>query len=247
MNTIFQMRHAACGMRSSRSGTVPRFAIRVHPRPSADDKSIQLAGGALRRLTKARGTRPSTVSPSHLQPSALSFQPSSRAGFTLIEMLIVILIIAILVAVSLGVYQQARTTAWKERARDSARQIATAWNVYLMDNHAFPVATSFQGVTGGNTEPTFQTLATNMVPLHSAKVYLEQSADQSINGMKDKWGNPFCVRLDLNYDGKINSPYDNSTPINANVVVWSWGPNPSAWSASASVASRSNSWVVIWQ
>ena len=55
-----------------------------------------------------------------------------RAGFTLVELLIVILVISILIAVGFGAFQQARNTAWKQKSRDSARQIATAWNLRLL-------------------------------------------------------------------------------------------------------------------
>ena len=160
---------------------------------------------------------------------SLRRQSTGRSGFTLIEMLVVILIICILVASTVGIYQQARNSAWKQRARDTARQIATAWNIYLIDNHAYPATTSFQGY-GAVYSGTFQTIATNMSVLNSSKIYLEQSADQRINdgnhGMMDKWGNFFYVRLDQTYTGTLQSPVDGST-INANVVVWSQGPNPS--------------------
>jgi len=148
-------------------------------------------------------------------------------------MLGVILIIGILAAALIGLYQQSRNAAWKERARDSARQIAIAWNLKLMDDHAFPSSVSFKDINGAvlplnTTEITFPSSSTNMAVLNSTKIYLEQSAEQrSINsGMKDKWGNYFNVRLDLNYDGMVKDPRDPSgaTLINANVVVWSQGP-----------------------
>ena len=147
-------------------------------------------------------------------------------------MLVVIVIIAILVGIGLGIYQQARNTAWKEKARDTARQIATAWNVYLMDNHAFPAA-----LVGSQ----FPTTAANMSLLYSNTanhIYLEQSADQRKKGMKDKWGNYFQVQFqDATYSGTVPSPIDGST-INANVIVWSLGPHPS---------DKSSSYCVAWQ
>ena len=164
-------------------------------------------------------------------------KPRRSSAFTLIEMLVVILIISILTAVTLGIYQQARNTAWKQKTRDSARQIATAWNVYLMDNHGFPSATNFTLYTGTpNVEITFPSSNVNMTVLNGPKIYLEQSADQRRNGMKDKWNNPFNIRLDMNYDGMVLNPIDGTT-INANVIVWSTGPSPA----------NPNTWVVVWQ
>jgi type II secretory pathway pseudopilin PulG len=151
------------------------------------------------------------------------------------ELLVVILIIGILASIGVGLYIQARNTAWKERARDTARQIAIAWNVRLLDDHKFPDAI----VLLYPSQP-FQTTAANMAILNSnaySRIYLEQSAEQRINGMRDKWGNFFYVQLDTTYSGAIKDPRDASATINANVVVWSKGPHPSDPADSYCVAS----------
>ena len=161
-----------------------------------------------------------------------------RAGFTLVELLTVILIISVLAAACIGIYQQARNAAWKEKARDTARQIATAWNVRLMDDHAFPAAIIA-------TQP-FYTTAANMAILNdyaANRIYLEQNADQRIidtpptHGMKDRWGNFYKVQLDVTYKGTVPNPL-GGPDINANVVVWSLGPTP---------ASPSSSYCMAWQ
>ncbi len=164
-------------------------------------------------------------------------KPARSAGFTLVELLIVILVISILIAVGFGAFQQARNTAWKQKARDSARQIATAWNLRLLEDRAFPAAASFTNATGTADEIGFETTTANMGVLNAGRIYLEQSADQRSSGMRDKWLQYFHVRLDTDYDGSIKSPYDNTTAIRANVIVWSFGPNQD----------NSNNWVVVWQ
>ena len=187
--------------------------------------------------------------PSHSLPVPLSHCPtvplshrltSLRAGFTLVEMLTVILIIGILAAACLGIFQQARTTAWKQKARDTARQIATAWNVRLMDDHAFPAISLFQSY-GTPYAGAFPTTAANMSTLNSNaanRIYLEQNASQHLSGMTDKWGNYYYVRLDVTYSGTVLNPIDNTTLINGNVVVWSLGPSP---------ANPSSSFCIAWQ
>jgi prepilin-type N-terminal cleavage/methylation domain-containing protein len=175
-----------------------------------------------------------------LQPLTSDLWPlisGRRNGFTLVELLGVILIISILAAAMIGLYQQARNAAWKEKARDSAHQIAIAWNIRLMDDHKFPD-------TIVSIPQPFQTTAANMAILNSNiynRIYLEQSAEQRINdnnhGMKDKWGNFFYVQLDTTYGGAIKDPRDSSATINANVVVWSTGPHPSDKANSYCVAS----------
>ena len=174
------------------------------------------------------------------------------SGFTLIEMLIVILIIAILMSVGFGTFSQARNTAWKEKARDTARQIAHAWTSRLMEDHAFPsVSSGFDGtLTGGQAEPTFQTTVANMCVLTNnadAHNYLEQNATQRTSGMTDHWGNYFYVRLDGDYDGIVLSPIDNTSQIHASVLVWSLGPNQAAWATTATTSLKQKHWVMIWQ
>ena len=147
-------------------------------------------------------------------------------GFTLMEMLAVIVIICILMTVSMGVYKQVRNVAWKGKTRDSARQIATAWNLSLLENQSFPLAALAPVGTVSGSYLTFQTTTNTMMILNSSKIYLEQSADQKRNGMKDKWGHCFNVQIDQNYGGTVEDPANPSAPkINANVVVWSYGPN----------------------
>ena len=161
------------------------------------------------------------------------------SGFTLFELLVVILIIAVLAFIGLGIYQQARNAAWKMKARDSARQIATTWNSRLIEDRKFPDGSAFCttdhdacGLPNALDSITFETCTNNMTVLNM----LEQSADQRLAGMKDKWDRFFRVRLDTNYDGTLSSPID-SKPIRANVLVWSLGPRPT---------DPSNSWIMVW-
>jgi len=188
----------------------------------------------MKKIFPIRNSDAATVllTPALRLPSSVLRPPSS--GFTLIEMLVVVLIISILMSVGIGAFSQARNTVWKERTRDTARQIAHAWNSRLMDDHAFPT-----GLGNGD----FQTTAANMMILtnnDTAQIhhaYLEQSADQLAHGVKDHWGNYFNVRLDWAYTGKIQNPVDN-TDIHASVLVWSLGPSP---------GSPQKSWIMIWQ
>lgn len=158
-----------------------------------------------------------------------------RSGFTLLELLSVLLIIGVIISIAFGAFVQARTTAWKQKARDSARQIATAWSTRLVENRAFPSASAFTADPVYDTDPnsfTFETTTNNMAVLN----YIDQNAEQRLNGMKDKWGRFFHVRLDTNYDGTVLSPLDASL-IRANVLVWSLGPTP---------LYPSNSWIMVW-
>ena len=59
-------------------------------------------------------------------------------GFTLIEMIAVLLILALVAAAVTGGLAKARDRAWRLRARDTCRQLCEAWNMYLIDEHKFP-------------------------------------------------------------------------------------------------------------
>ncbi len=159
-----------------------------------------------------------------------------RSGFTLLELLSVVLILGLLISIAFGTFVQARNAAWKQKARDSARQIATAWSTRLVENRAFPSASAFTADPVYDTDPnsfTFETTTNNMAVLN----YIDQNAEQRLSGMKDKWGRFFHVRLDTNYDGTVLNPIDATSLIRANVLVWSLGPTP---------LYPSNSWIMVW-
>lgn len=170
------------------------------------------------------------------------------SGFTLMELLVVIVIIGVIFSSITIAYQHARTAAWKEKARDTARQLATAWNLRLQDDREWPAVTAFVRDpiydAGTMTEITIQSTPDNMSLLCStnnpqAKVYFDQNAEQRVQGLRDHWGNVFHVRLDLNYDGQVRNPTNGASDtavIQANVVVWSTGPKPQL----------KDQWVVVW-
>ncbi len=66
-----------------------------------------------------------------------------RAGFTLIEMMIVIVVIAILIGVLLPQFRGTQDEAAIQRARSELRTLATALESYYLHNsNAFPAAMS---------------------------------------------------------------------------------------------------------
>ena len=165
----------------------------------------------------------------------LTKQRKEDQGFTLIELLTVIVIITILSSVIIVAYIHARDAAWKQKTRDSARQIATAINLYMLANRAYPDINQIYNYNSG----VFKTSSTNMMILNSSTTYLEQNAEQRVydpdhiewdgpvgvtnGGFRDKWGYYFHVQIDPTYSGTVNNPVDGS-PVHANVIVWSMGP-----------------------
>lgn len=64
-------------------------------------------------------------------------------GFTLIELMIVVVIIGILAAIAIPKFQDVTESAKKAACRSNLRNIVTALNLYLADNGEYPGA--FQG------------------------------------------------------------------------------------------------------
>ena len=174
--------------------------------------------------------------------------PAGHAGFTLVEMLVVILIIAILIASLFTGLRAARQMAWRTRARDTARQLVQAWNVYLNDNRAFPAKGQFGDA---KTEGGYAATPANLAPINpkdenNLRVYIELSAADRDDGLRDKWGNLLGFNLDFDYDGKVENPAPealgkskddaNMALVQATAIAWSQGPNPEV----------KRKWVVQW-
>lgn len=93
----------------------------------------------------------------------------TKSGFTLVELLIVIVVIAILAAITLVAYNGVQA-----KARDSSRQssvstIAKALEVYYIDNGQYPIAlcSSSCTINGGwsdTNDGSWQNLVNQLVP-----------------------------------------------------------------------------------
>lgn len=154
-------------------------------------------------------------------------------GFTLIELLVVVFVIALLVSFAFPVLSLIRQRAWRTSAYRLAQQVSQAWNIYLMDNRAWPDDAAAINRMDRETCRL----------LNRSTVYLEIESYMLPHGFLDPWGqralregrNPerwqVRVALDHNYDGTVtylDEDDDGSTvsrTIRRSVIAWSVGPD----------------------
>ena len=140
---------------------------------------------------------------------------AGKRAFTLIELLVVIAIIAILAGLLLPAVTTAMQRAKKAQCQAELQSIKTAVQSFLNDYAKLPVATAAEHGTadrqydGGSSKPIFQILTaseTASTPVNSRKiVYLETTAASTDGTFNDVWGTQYSVKLDNNYDGKIDN------------------------------------------
>ena len=113
-----------------------------------------------------------------------------KRGFTLIEMLVVIGIIAVLIAASIGSYSGVMHLAEKSRAEDLVHQVATALTtMYQQNDGQWPVRMAMVGETGGRLDDQ---VAYAFVSGNTKYLTLDHSGGKLIGydrfGVLDPWG-----------------------------------------------------------
>ncbi|NKI35667.1 type II secretion system major pseudopilin GspG [Wenzhouxiangella sp. XN79A] len=124
-------------------------------------------------------------------------RPRSIGGFTLIEILVVVVIIGILAAVVVPRFMDEPDRARAVKARQDIEAIVTALNLYRLDNHVYP--STQQGLDALVDRPSGRPEALNW----KEGGYLERLPN-------DPWGRPY---LYLN------------PGVHGDIDVWSNGAN----------------------
>ena len=128
------------------------------------------------------------ITPHHAPKKCTGGVPTKRTiadGFTIVELLIVIVVIAILAAISIVAY-----TGIQARARDSQRQqdmstITKALEMYYIDNGVFPSSaggsTTINGGWSTTTDDSWEFLANQLVPKYLPKMPTDPVSTKGIN------------------------------------------------------------------
>lgn len=170
-----------------------------------------------------------------------------QRAFTLIELVVVILIIAVLAGLSFPVYQSIQNSAKKTQAKNDVTQIVTAVNSFYTEYGRYPIiggATTDAGATFGqgasNSKALFDELRGKTTTINTRQVvFISPPEDTNQDSPKgkigkdgqfhDPWSTPYIIRMDADYDNQITpNPYgaDNGAgpdPLRQGVIVWSLG------------------------
>jgi type IV pilus assembly protein PilA len=131
-------------------------------------------------------------------------------GFTLIELMVVVLIIAILLAIAIPTFLGARERAQDRAAQSNLRNAFTAEKVFYTDNQAYTSSdTAIKAIEpsltyAGNTAPT------NIGTVHLATATASTTNDTVIVGTKSASGKCFYLK-DLATGTTAGTTYGTST------------------------------------
>ena len=130
-----------------------------------------------------------------------------RAGFTLVEMLVVVCIVTILVGLTANAAFSAQQKARKATATQECEQVAAAFKSYWLAKQAWPKPwDSKSGVPWTDLDEK------NLEVLRGkdGTVYLDLNDDRIEDGQKflDPWGHPYQVMIDPERDIVVEDVFE---------------------------------------
>ncbi len=157
---------------------------------------------------------------------------NNKGGFTLVEMLVVILIMSILSRIGVNAFTNAQKSAKRTKSRENCRQLVMAWIAFVDTERAFPdeddfsdsVSDGFYAATAENIGERLNTQYNKKGKKVGSTKYLELSKEEcnetspgsfSGTGLLDEWGNLILFTLDFDGDTKIDSIPTRSGEITA--------------------------------
>jgi type IV pilus assembly protein PilA len=148
-------------------------------------------------------------------------QGEREGGFTLIELMVVVLIIAILIAIAIPTFLGARTRAQDRAAQSNLRNALTAEKSYYTDAQAYTAVTASLLAI----EPSLKYNAA-AAPANNNEIYVDAStAGTVILGAKSASGTCFYIK-DVATGSSSGTTYGRDSacpaPASASVALTSW-------------------------
>jgi prepilin-type N-terminal cleavage/methylation domain-containing protein len=160
-----------------------------------------------------------------------------RRGFTLVELLVVIMIILVLAGLGTGAYLGVLEKARRVTSQASATNIASAVEAFYSEYDLMPAPAS--GAPDEDSDPGLKTDATDGIDVLTVLARMEDDNDDmqnerkllflgvkeaenskggivyntagdEIKGLYDSWGMPFYIVLDYDYDSTLDFTVDTS-------------------------------------
>ena len=138
-----------------------------------------------------------------------------RRGFTLVELLVVIVIGAIILGMVAGALAQARRHAMRTRAETELRELVKAWTQYWMTYGTWP-----SGYGGTTKDMTYENLQP-LIDVNSS----ENKRRIALLSLKIAPGDSYCDPWKNVYRIKFNNPGDNVVTHEASLRVSVAFPN----------------------
>ena len=104
-----------------------------------------------------------------------------RKGFTLVEIMIVIVIIGILAAIAVPNFISTRDTAHQEACRANLRQLKSAIQMYRIDNGSYPAAVSWTVLKAGTDLDPYMGEVPSGCPGNGTYTYISSSGTITCN------------------------------------------------------------------
>lgn len=144
----------------------------------------------------------------------------NEGGFTLIELMVVVLIIAILIAIAIPTFLGARKRAQDRAAQSNIRNVLTAEKTYYTDAQAYTASeTDIEAI-----EPAIQIQATDPPTLTGNNVTVVLSSGTVYISAKSASGSCFYVKDDAASATQFTKDTDGTCSSSTTVTGWSTTP-----------------------
>ncbi|MEI8315030.1 MAG: prepilin-type N-terminal cleavage/methylation domain-containing protein [Verrucomicrobiota bacterium] len=144
-------------------------------------------------------------------------------GFTLIEMLVVIVIIAILVALLFPAIKQALIKAEVAKAKTTILSTATAFKAFNSQYGYYPTSATVTPLK--LTTSLFSSANGNSLNITFLDTANKDIATDGTGQILDPWKKAYYVAFDATYNNTVATNSSGSGTIAGGVAVWSFGPD----------------------